>query len=201
MEIPTLPEDYKLAKTIDTNTGTDENIVVLGIIAGVALILFVLGALFFPLNGFLGGDILTNFVVILGIFMLAYVLLLCREFGREGTMKLVGADDADTKFNGLFPHAWTCSDCLVKSKFIYVLISPFLCGGIILALFLSLSVNAWSFWLFYILFIAFVADSTEDIYLLIKILPMPKDSMMNWTNGVLRVYTKMDEEEASAVQE
>ena len=189
--VQTLPEGYRETLFIDLQQDKKTALLVNAIGALVMVALFIEGHFIVPISAFfsmedgLGMYFLRLLVMIGG--MLAYFVL--HELTHAAAMKAYGAGKLRFGFTGLYAFAGSEGDYFGKRAYRVIALAPLVVWTLLLAVLVHLAPPTW-FWVVWFIQVSNVAGAAGDVYVTLRLLPLPADILVRDTGVNMTVYSR-----------
>ena len=183
-----LPGTYRACLRIDLQKDRKAALIVNGAALLVTLALFLIGNRLVPLRGVFSADgpglrFLRIAAVVLGIT--AYVVL--HELTHAAAMKLCGAGKLRFGFTGAYAFASSEGDYFNRRAYRLIALAPLLVWALLLTLALLAVPRGW-FWVVWFLQIMNLSGSAGDVYVTLRLLPLPDTILVRDTGVEMTVY-------------
>ncbi len=187
----TLPEGYAEKLRIDLQK--DKKTALIVNLAGLAIML-ALGVVMhlivpvteiFDMESGLGAYILRFGVLIVGYF--AYIIL--HELTHAAVMRAFGGGKVRFGFTGMYAFAGSETDYFGKFAYRLIALAPLVVWGVIFGVLQALVPREW-FWVAGLLQIGNVSGAVGDLYVTLKLAPMPGTILVRDTGVDMTVYDK-----------
>ena len=184
-----LPGGYRECLKIELQKDKKSAVIVNAACVLAAIALMLTGNRIVPLRGALSAEAGTGLKLLrLGVMLLGLaVYLVLHELTHAAAMKLCGAHKLRFGFTGLYAFAGSEEDYFGKRAYRFVALAPLVLWTPLIALGLLAVPRGW-FWVLYFLQIMNVAGSAGDVYVTLRILPLPGTVLVRDTGVDMTVY-------------
>ena len=183
-----MPDGYDIS--LHLNLQNDKSAMLTVNIAGVVLTVLMILIMnrFVPITALFDKlepvDMILRAAVLL-VGYIAYIIL--HELTHAAVMKAVGGGKVRFGFTGMYAYAGSTEDLFDKSAYRLIALAPLVIWGILfIALQLALPAS-WS-WVIYMLQVGNVGGAAGDVYVTIRLAPMPRTLLVKDTGVDMTVY-------------
>lgn len=192
-----IPSTYHEFGNIDLQKDRRAMLTVNGIGLAIMIVMVVGMSFFRPIRTLfdisrgLGPYTLRFVVLILGYIV--YIVL--HELTHACVMRLAGGRDVQFGFTGMYAYAGSEVDYFDRSAYFCIALAPLTVWFIVFLVIGSCMPPDW-FWVLYLLQIGNVAGSAGDVYVTLRVLKMPGDTLIMDTGTRMTFLSQADREEA-----
>lgn len=188
--VQTLPTEYRETLKIDLQTDKKKALLVNGTAFAVFAVLVAVGDFLVPIRYFFSmEDGIGMYFLRFGVMMGGLVVyLVLHELTHAAAMRAYGAGKLRFGFTGLYAFAGSDGDYFDKVSYRVIALAPLVVWLVLLGLLLAVTPPAW-FWVVWFIQANNIAGSAGDVYVTLRLLPLPKNLLVRDTGVNMTVYT------------